>query len=324
MQAGSAGRRRATSSRPPESCPAPHHAVEAVVKGGGSSLRAAARRRGPHVRRQPRHQHLLAPGQQLAHAGGAQVQLLDGGRWRRPRGARLARRIQQRLGHLRQVGRVGRHGLLDGSGCCCRHSARQACIAATTRAARPGAVERLHPLRQQLIDATHLLHQHRVVPLKGCVNIHVCTTTQAVAKTARVRGWQAHERAWGCMPGLHPGLAPGPVQLASPNHHDPHAALPCLAACTHPHATQPPPPRRPPLSIGPILLAAMKPMPPQHSRQSLRMRLRCQVDPALSPLDTTCTCLPASGPPCAPRQAAAARHMVEVRAGSCGSQPQQQ
>ena len=43
-------------------------------------------------------------------------------------------------------------------------------------------------------------------------------------------------------------------------------------------------------------------MPPQHSRASFSTRLRCQVAPALRPLDTTCTRLPASAPPCAARQ----------------------
>jgi hypothetical protein len=51
------------------------------------------------------------------------------------------------------------------------------------------------------------------------------------------------------------------------------------------------------LDMGPIRLAAKKPMPPHASRQSCRMATLLQVAAAYKPQDSTRMRLPATGPP---------------------------
>lgn len=57
--------------------------------------------------------------------------------------------------------------------------------------------------------------------------------------------------------------------------------------------------------MGPILLAAKKPCPPQHSLQFCRMSTRLQVAAAFSPLDSTWMALPSLGSPLAAKSCAA-------------------
>ena len=47
--------------------------------------------------------------------------------------------------------------------------------------------------------------------------------------------------------------------------------------------------------MGPILLAARKPCPPQHSRHACSISTRCHVAPAFRPLLMTWICFPSSG-----------------------------
>ena len=185
---GAAGGRRNAPARGSE----PHRA--AFTGGSARRQQAAACAPSQPLRPSARRSPHLAPGQQHAHALAARVGLHDLRRRRRPAHARLARRVQQGLGHLGCDGGRARQARGRRQRWACgasRHSdsrsgsqraagrahAARTCATRTPPEAQlspaPTRHHRPHPHPPTRPPPAHLRHEHRVVALKGGVHVHV-------------------------------------------------------------------------------------------------------------------------------------------------------
>ena len=280
----------------PSSC-STHHAVQPIVKRRRCRPGAAARRRRRDVDCQPRRQRRLPPAQQLAHALAAQLRLPDLWRGRHWHSTHLGGRgIQQRLSHLQEGRQAGKRGEMGGR----RQGSEAGCSTACPKGEAPAGHAAL--FAESLLCCWRR-ECHRCCKGATCAALGVVYSTTCCMRTVLSPS---------NVTSMFMSFSRGPMRLTDRKpmparghkwHMDAEGRLhkevevkPCTSDSSQWQLT---------LARLPNAKAVARISPPQHSRQSCRMRTRCQVAAALSPLDMMCTCLPASGPPCsqAARQA---------------------